>query len=568
MQGQNSNTPVFISPIIKVDGTPLSVETMNQLVEMIIDSSLDVPDMVELRFHDDEYTLIDGSAFDLGKSIEVGFKSHGDQPTTVMKGEITALEPYYDDEMNAWFTVRAYDKRHRLNRGTKVRMFLNKTDSEIVQEIVQEVGLSAQVVATSVSHKYVCQNNQTDLEFIQERARLNGYEVVYSNDKLQFRPFSNAPNEVRLVRGETLRSFSPRLSGANQVNEVEVRGWDVQSKREIVGTATSSTSHPTIGYGKAGGPAAQAAFNGQAKYIETRFDINEAQAQKLAKSLLDDINATFVEAEGMTFGEPKIVAGCVVNLEKLGTRFSGKYVVTSATHIYSQEGYNTIFRVEGKKRQDMARLVEAGANSAESNRWWGVVPAIVTNNNDPDNLARVKLKFPWLAPDKESNWARLASLGAGNDRGIWFMPEVNDEVLVAFEQGDFNRPVVLGGLWNGQDAMPETTSNTVKSGSVVRRVLKTRTGHIIRFVDDSGDNYIEIIDSKQGTTIKLDAQNKTLDITCQGDITVKSTGNTKVEATGNLDMKATGNISVKGSANVNVEATGQLVLKGSMVNIN
>jgi uncharacterized protein involved in type VI secretion and phage assembly len=562
-------TQVVVMPSIKVGGALLSASIMNNLVELTVDTSLDVPDMFVLRFHDDQYELIDGAVLDLGKEVEIAFADDNRQPVTLMKGEITGLEPHYDEEMNTWLTVRGYDKRHRLNRGTKIRVFLNQTDSQMVQSIAGEAGVSVEVEATSVQHKYVCQHDQTDLEFIEERARLNGYELVYADDKIKFRKPNGSRPRINLAHGVGLRSFTPRLSAANQVNSVMVRGWDPVNKQAVVGQANSTSSQPQIGLGKNGGSAAQQAFSSEAKLVEVRYDVlTQAQAEKLAQSLLDEINAGFVEATGVTFGNANIKAGCEVNITQLGTRFSGVYMVTSATHTYTEEGYNTEFRVEGKKPRLLSDLASGNGNGSVFSRWQGVVPAIVTNNLDPDNYGRIKVKFPWLADDKESNWARVSSVGAGSQRGLLWLPEVNDEVLVAFEQGDFNRPIILGGLWNGQDAMPESQANTVKNGKVVRRTWKTRLGHIIRFVDDDSEKYIEIVDSAQGTTIKLDAQNKKLDITCQGEVTIKSTGKTNVETTGNLDLKSSANVSIKGAGNVNVEATGQLVLKGSVVNIN
>jgi uncharacterized protein involved in type VI secretion and phage assembly len=560
---------VIAKPIVKLNGTNLSENVMNNLVELTVDTSLEVPDMFVLHFQDDEFELMDSSDFDLGKEVEIGFNDDRNSPVTIIKGEITGLEPHYDEEMNAWFTVRGYDKRHRLNRGTKVKTYLNQKDSDIVSAVCGSAGVAVQVESTPTVHKYVIQHNQTDLQFLQERAYRNGFELIYENDKLHFRkPASRT--ELTLTRGQQLRSFTPRLSAARQVNEVAVMGWDPVQKQEVVGTVSTSSSNPQIGHGKWGGQAAQAAFSGAAKYIEARTDVQtQGDAEKLAQSILDDINSGFVEAEGMAFGNPELRAGIIVELEKLGTRFSGKYVVTSATHVYNgEEGYNTYFRIEGKKPKLISELTTMPYADDGISQWYGVVPALVTNNNDPDNHGRVKVKFPWLSTQEESNWARLCAPGAGNERGMWWMPEVNDEVLVAFEQGDFNRPLILGGLWNGQDKSPETVANTVKGGKVVRRTIKSRLGHTIRFVDEDSEKYIEIVDSAQGTQIKLDAKTNELTITCKGDVKVNSKGKANIETTGNMDMQSKGNITIKGTGNVSIEASGQLTLKGAMVNIN
>jgi len=117
-------------------------------------------------------------------------------------------------------------------------------------------------------------------------------------------------------------------------------------------------------------------------------------------------------------------------------------------------------------------LLTPSGGSHESGRFYGVVMGIVTNNQDPSNMARVRVKFPWLSDDNESWWARLATPMAGAGRGSYFLPEVNDEVLIAFEHGDVRFPYVLGGLWNGQDAPPANNSD----GQNNIRVIHSRSG--------------------------------------------------------------------------------------------
>ena len=152
----------------------------------------------------------------------------------------------------------------------------------------------------------------------------------------------------------------------------------------------------------------------------------------------------------------------------------------------------------------MADLIDQSMVEQRSTQLWGgVVTAIVTNNNDPDSMARVKVKFPWLDDALESNWARVTGVGAGNAYGFLWLPEVNDEVLVAFEHGDFDYPYVVGSLWNGQDKMPETTTAAVANGKVVIRTLKTTAGHIIRLTESSSVKKIEIIDSTSQTSVTL-----------------------------------------------------------------
>ena len=141
-------------------------------------------------------------------------------------------------------------------------------------------------------------------------------------------------------------------------------------------------------------------------------------------------------------------------------------------------------------------VLEQGRRS--ESKIYGVVVGIVTNNKDPEELGRVKVKLPRISGEDESHWARVATFMAGKDRGAFFLPEVNDEVLVAFEHGDINMPYVIGSLWNGVDKPLETNSD----GKNNVRVIKSRSGHIIRLNDKDGEEKIEIIDKSKKTVLR------------------------------------------------------------------
>jgi uncharacterized protein involved in type VI secretion and phage assembly len=143
-------------------------------------------------------------------------------------------------------------------------------------------------------------------------------------------------------------------------------------------------------------------------------------------------------------------------------------------------------------------------------RYPGVVTGIVKNLNDPDGQGRIELQFPWLSDSVRSSWAPVASALAGKERGAFFMPEIDDEVLVAFEHGDVNHPFIVGFLWNGVDTPPETTNQN--------RVIKTPGGHQLRFEDtdgakkvflkSNGGHHVEIDDSAETITIKTTSGNQ------------------------------------------------------------
>ena len=208
-------------------------------------------------------------------------------------------------------------------------------------------------------------------------------------------------------------------------------------------------------------------------------------------------------------------------------------------------------------------LSDVGRDGGRTSRVEGVVVGIVTNNQDPEGMGRVKVKFPWLSDEDESNGARVASPMAGKERGLFLLPEVDDEVLVAFEHGDPRFPYVIGSLWNGTDKPPADNAD----GKNNVRVLKSRSGHVIRLTDEDGKEKIEIIDKSEKNSVVIDTAANTITITADKDIVlkapngsvkldaqkveVKSSADSKVEAGGGLDLKASGTMNVKG-ATVNI----------------
>ena len=195
---------------------------------------------------------------------------------------------------------------------------------------------------------------------------------------------------------------------------------------------------------------------------------------------------------------------------------------------------------------------------------YGVVVGIVTNNQDSDGMGRVKVRFPWLSDEGESWWARVAAPMAGNGRGAYFLPEVDDEVLVAFELGDIRFPYVLGALWNGQDKPPATNDD----GKNNIHVIRSRSGHVVRLDDTEGAEKVEIIDKTGKNSVVIDAAANTIAIKADSDITLESAQGKMVLKAQTIEIQATGQDVKVAATNIEVKASAQLTLKGSAVNIN
>lgn len=213
-------------------------------------------------------------------------------------------------------------------------------------------------------------------------------------------------------------------------------------------------------------------------------------------------------------------------------------------------------------------LTDQTGLEARRGRVHGAVVGIVTNNKDPEKLGRVKVKFPWLTDADESHWARVATFMAGKERGGWFLPEVDDEVLVLFEHGDVRFPFVVGSLWNGVDAAAYGNAD----GKNNVRAITSRSGHELIFDDDAQKGRLEI-HTKAGHRILLD------DSTGSEKILIEDkSGNNKVEmdaVKGSIAVEAQMKLSLKAQT-VEIEAGIALKLKsgatleiqGTLVKIN
>lgn len=194
----------------------------------------------------------------------------------------------------------------------------------------------------------------------------------------------------------------------------------------------------------------------------------------------------------------------------------------------------------------------------------GVVIGIVTNNRDDEGLSRVKVTFPWLGDINESFWARVVTPMAGPGRGTFFLPEIDDEVLVMFEHGDIRFPYVIGSLWNGVDKPPVDNSD----GKNNLRVIKSRSGHLIKLNDEHGKETVEIVDASGKNSIVIDTAASTVTISAEKDITLAAPNGTITISARSIDINGSTGGKITAGGDMTVRADGDLTVKGSTVNIN
>ncbi|WP_017325516.1 VgrG-related protein [Synechococcus sp. PCC 7336] len=623
-------TTYIAEPQLYIDGSPAPENLMEDILQLSVEESLHLPSMFTLAIRNDaapgtgseDAIWEHASKFEIGSTIKIGFVSSTTEDEdfseaetgTVFEGEVTAIETHLTSSAQAPIIVRGYDTSHRLHRGRHNQSFQDITDSDLVKKLAADVGISLGTVdSTSTVHEYVFQENQTHMEFLRERAALNGFELFVQDNKLNFRK-PKQDGQIELEWLVELNNFRVRVSSAEQVQQVEVRGWDFERKEAIVSTKNSASVKTSNEFGQ--GSAVSSAFNGKpsqpSMVVVDRPVFSSKEADTIAQALLDELAGEFIQADAIAEGNPEIRPGQVVKIAKIG-KYSGSYYVTETLHLYRDRIYSTEFSVRGLRNRD---LVSALSPPQRLQPGQTLLIGKVTNNVDPKKWGRVRVKYPTLTEEHESHWARVVAIGAGANRGFDCLPEVDDEVLLGFEHGDIHRPFVLGGVWNGKDAPSESVDNSVANNKVRLRTFKTRVGHVLQFVDDDKDSkkgvYLDTADghflhlndsdkiielkTKGGHTVKMDDQSKSIDIQSTGGnlvklddagkkiqiktssnsieladsggkITIKAAAQMELSAGTKLDLKVGGSTISLTPASIQVSASGVVSVSGATIKL-
>jgi uncharacterized protein involved in type VI secretion and phage assembly len=519
------NTDQAAAYDVLVDGTDLGPDDKSRIKEIRIVDYLRLPDVCTVLVSYPRADGIDSGPFEIGSQIEVRIGAAEKlAPETLFKGQIVTLEPEFGAG-GCSMLVRAYDRAHLLHRSRRIATFQNQTSSDIVEKIAKRNGLSAQCDPSGEPHEFVQQDNETDWDFIWRLAERIGFEFVVDDSTAYFRR-PTPEGALELAWPDTLRSFRPRVTAVQQVQEVTLLAQDPKTKQAIESNATEPDQIARIGVDR---ESVATAFETASLHVATEPVKSKAEGDALTQALLDKLANGYVAAEGVAPGNPKIKAGAKVDVSGVGSRFSGLYRVASSTHVLRGGGsYETHFA--NSPSHTILGAVGSGGKGAPD---FGtqLVLGVVTNNDDPDEMGRVRVRYPAFGDDVESAWARIAAPSAGNARGLLMLPVPGEEVLIGFEHDDTSRPYVLGSLFNGRD-QPGDDLLQDKDGSFALKSDK-------KVYAESTDDF----------TIKSGAK---LVVQVSDDATLKASGDVEIDGQ---------NITVKGDSQVSIEGNSTLELK-------
>ncbi|AKG43525.1 type IV secretion protein Rhs [Streptomyces xiamenensis] len=562
---------------VSIDGTELTKDLENDLIEGWVDQGVGVPAAFRLVFKDPSREILGELGVKFGTKVVITPVADGDGTTDpLFTGEVTGIEADFDGSGSSAI-IRGYDSGFRLMRRSRVKAYRGQTASSIAKDLAADNGVQiGQIDATRGEYEFISQSGVTDWDFLARLADENNRVMsIDSRGKFHFvdpEPASGAPapsgvddpNPLVLQGGSDVLRLRTAVTAGDQVSRVEARGWNVASKKEVVEQVTNPS---TKRFGIGSTPADAAGVFPSVTLVDAGLPYDEQPVVKrAAEALADDVASSFTELELSVHGNPELRPGLPVYLDGVGEPFEGRYTVTSVQHHFGEEPYRTLATVSGRQWRSLYGVASGGGGAQSAGvRLPSVVIALVTDVADPLEQGRVKLKFPWLDDTYISDWCRVTQWGGKGGGGI-FPLDVNDEVLVAFDRGAFDHPYVVGGLYNGIDKPTRVKDVPLHDGlknESARHTLSDRRGNRVDLLSQRpGKNGVRIASGDDRLTIHLDRSETKIIVNSDGAIEIKGDGAVSVEAGKNLTLKAGRKLSLSSGGAMDIKSTGALTIEG------
>lgn len=549
---------------IAVAGTPVDPAVLTAVAELVVDRRLRVPDRLSLAIHDDDQAIMRAATFVAGAALTITLAS-AEQTSRgpVFDGLITTLAPEFD-EGTATLVVIALDRGCLLQQAPDSASYQDTSYGDIATKLARAAGLSPGTIDAGLTLPFVQRSNETPWDFLWRLAAEVDYEVKAEGTKLHFRPAGGDAHSqpLELTVGEELRSFRPRITASQQATSVSVRGWDPVGASAIVADAGVGTTQSTPGLTR--GDVATALSDSIGVVVDHPV-ANAAHASTLARSLGAQIANTFVEAEGVALGTPSLSPGNRVKVAGIAPDFAGTYALSGVRHVLRGDGgFETELYAEGRADRTLLGLT---ADSPAPDAWQRrVVVGIVTNNDDPEQSGRVRVRYPTLEDTEEGWWARVVAPGAGLSRGFVTLPKIGDEVLVVFEHGDERHPYVLGSVFNGQ-AKPEDLATTDGSfGLTSDMKLTVKTADAMALTSAKTLALVGAGDTKLTTKGEGEGVGN-VEVSSKGTLTLAADSSGSLTANTSMAVEGQTTLSLQGGTEVKVAANGEVKISAPMITL-
>jgi Rhs element Vgr protein len=574
---QTSKSADLVTLKILIEGEELS--KTYQVKSIVVQNEVNRIPMAQIVLVDGEaserdFKLSNEDLLIPGKKIEINAGYHNDE-ATIYKG-IIIKHSIKIKSSTSLLIIECKDEAVKLTIGRKSKYFYDVKDSEAFEEIIGTYGLEKDVEATNFSHKELVQYNTSDWDFIVSRAQANGKLCFVENGKITISKPNVTSSSVETVTfGSTLLDFDAEMDARNQFAKVSSYSWDYTNQKLV----EIEAKDPGVSLNGNLSPSDLSEII-ELENLELRHGgtITEVELQDWADAKLLFQQLSKIRGRAKFQGIPAVKPNTIITLEGVGDRFNGNAYITGVFHELS-EGNWTIDAQFGLNPEWFSETFDIHTTTGS-----GIIPAIkglhvgiVTQlEKDPNGEDRILVKIPIINNDEQGIWCRVASPDAGENRGIFFRPEIEDEVIIGFVNEDPNNAIVLGMLHSsGKGAPIEASDDNHQKGIITRSEMK------VLFDDEKKSIAIETpagkkitLDEDQGV-IKIEDENSnviTIDsngikIESAGNVEFKSTGDIKIEGT-NVSIKASAQFKAEGSAGVEMSSSATAVLKGSIVQIN
>ncbi|SHJ76921.1 Rhs element Vgr protein [Malonomonas rubra DSM 5091] len=515
-----------------------------------------------------DFEVSNSEMFIPGKEIEICGGYHSLE-NTLFRGIITGHGIKARQRRPSMLSIECRHSAFRMSLYRRSAYFSELKDSDLFTQMAENYSIGSEIEETSVEHAELVQYNCTDWDFMLTRAEANGQQVLTNRNELQIGPpdFSADPVQT-LTYGATLLEFEAEIDARDQIASVSSESWD-SAGQELFSRDGSADEVETPGdllFEELADVAAQ-----QAPVQRSGSQLREDELQAWSDARLQKQRLAKVQGRARCTGID-VNPGDLIELEGVGDRFRGRAFVSGIRHEFSGGPWTTDIDI-GLPAEWFAEKFPVSSPPASallpavSGLQIGIVTAIV---GDPDGEDRVRVRVPVIAPDVDGVWARVACLDAGEERGTFWRPEIEDEVVLGFLNDDPRDAIILGMLNSSAKPAPLASSDDNHEKGIVTRsgmkmiwndekvslTIETPAGKKIVIDDDAESILLE-----DDYSNKLEMNSAGISYESQGDITIKATGDLKlegmnVEVKAQMEMKAEGGVEAKlvGGATAKVEA--------------
>ncbi len=469
-----SRSADLVTTKILIGGEELSNTV--QVLSIVVDKEINRIPTANLVIKDgdpaaQDFSVSNQDLFLPGKEIEIKAGYHSEDET-IFKG-IVIKHNLKIRSGNSLLLVECKDLAVKLTIGRKSKFFYESKDSDILEEIIGKYSLESDVESTNIQQKEMVQYNVSDWDFCVTRAQANGKVVLVDDGKITIQKpdFQQAETET-VAFGATLLEFDAEMDARNQFQKVTSYSWNF-ADQELMEIEANDPDVTTNGNVEASDLASTINLeNLELKNGGTLPD-SELQEWADAKTLFNQLSK--IRGRVKFQGIPGVKPGKTIKLDGVGDRFNGKAFVSAVRHQVT-EGNWTVDAQLGinpkwfSETVDINDLPAAGLLAAVNGLQIGIVTQL---ENDPDGEDRIHVRLPIVEKDSEGIWARVSTLDAGDNRGSFFRPEIGDEVIVGFINGNPNNAIVLGMLNSSAKPAPITASDdNHEKGFVTRSEMK------------------------------------------------------------------------------------------------